>query len=82
MPRSATQIQTELDAWYAARLAATNGKSITIATSAGSRTLSQYDLSEINETISRLERELMGANNANQGVHNFAVANLNHDKNP
>ena len=81
MPRTATQIQTELDVWYAARTAAASGKSITIATSAGSRTLSTQDLSDINETISRLERELMAANNANVGVHNFAVANFDTDKN-
>lgn len=82
MPRTASQIQTELDLWYSARAAASAGKSITIATSAGSRTLSQHDLSDINETISMLERELMGATNANQGVHNFSVANMNHGKNP
>lgn len=78
MARTATQIQTELDAWYAARLAAANGKSITISTSAGSRTVSQYDLTEINETISRLERGLAGANSGRSP--NFAVASFNHDK--
>ncbi len=78
MARTATQIQTELDAWYAARLAAANGKSITISTSAGSRTVSQYDLTEINETISRLERALASANSGRSP--NFAVASFNHDK--
>lgn len=78
MARTATQIQTELDAWYAARLAATNGKSITIATSAGSRTVSQFDLSEINETISLLTRELSAT--ARKQRHDFAVANFNHSK--
>jgi hypothetical protein len=78
MARTATQIQTELDAWYAARLAATNGKSITISTSAGSRTVSQYDLSEINETISRLTRELSATTSKQR--HDFAVANFNHSK--
>lgn len=82
MARTATQIQTELDIWYSARAAAANGKSITIATSAGSRTLSTQDLSEINDTISMLERQLLAANNANQGIHNFSVANFNQDKNP
>ena len=82
MARTATQIQAELDVWYAARTAAAAGKSITIATSAGSRTLSQHDLKDINSTISMLERELMAANNANQGVHNFAVANFDTDTNP
>jgi len=78
MARTTTQIQTELDAWYAARLAATNGKSITISTSAGSRTVSQFDLKEINETISLLNRELSAA--GSQTRHDFAVANFNHDK--
>ena len=78
MARSTTEIQTELDAWYAARLAATNGKSITISTSAGSRTVSQFDLTEINETISRLLRELNATTAQNR--HDFAVCNFNHTK--
>ena len=78
MARTVTQIQTELDAWYAARLAATNGKSLTISTSAGSRTVSNYDLSEINETISRLERALASAQSGRR--HNFAVGSFNHSK--
>lgn len=78
MARTTTQIQTELDAWYAARLAATNGKSITISTSAGSRTVSQFDLEEINKTISQLLRELNAT--ASGQRHDFAVANFNHDK--
>lgn len=82
MARTASQIQTELDVWYAARTAAANGKSITIATSAGSRTVSQHDLSDINDTISRLERELLGANTGNAGLHNFSAANFNTEKNP
>lgn len=82
MARTATQIQTELNVWYLARTAAAAGKSITISTSAGSRTLSTQDLSDINDTISRLERELLGANNASGGLHSFAAANFNTDKNP
>ena len=78
MARTVTQIQTELDAWYAARLAATNGKSITISTSAGSRTVSQYDLDEINETISLLVRELSATQSRQR--HDFAVCNFNHEK--
>ncbi len=78
MARTTTQIQTELDAWYAARLAATNGKSLTISTSAGSRTVSQYDLKEINETISLLNRELIATTSKQR--QDFAVANFNHDK--
>ena len=82
MPRTATQIQTELDVWYAARTATAGGKSITIATSAGSRTLSQHDLKDINATISMLERELMAASENTGGLHSFAAANFNTDKNP
>ena len=78
MARTVTQIQTELDAWYAARLAATNGKSLTISTSAGSRTVSQFDLEEINKTITGLERSLASAQSGRR--HDFAVASFNHSK--
>ena len=77
MPQTAAQIQAELDVWYEARKAAASGKSITIATSAGSRTLSNHDLSEINGQINTLERQLAEANSPNKKVHNFAVANFN-----
>ena len=82
MARSTTEIQLDLDAWYAARRSAANGKSITISTSAGSRTVSQYDLDDINAIISQLESELEAASGAtaNMGRHNFAVANFNTDK--
>lgn len=78
MARTTTQINADLTVWYAARTAAANGKSITIATSAGSRTVSTHDLSEINEMISTLERELeaVSGDSKNQGRHNFAVANF------
>ena len=78
MARTVTQIQTELDAWYAARLAATNGKSLTISTTGGSRTVSNYDLEEINETISLLIRELNATQRKQR--HDFAVCNFNHSK--
>ena len=82
MPQTAGQIQIELDVWYAARTAAASGKSITIATSAGSRTLSNHDLSEINGMINTLERQLAEANSNNKKVHNFAVGKFNHSENP
>ena len=78
MARTVTQIQAELDVWYEARLAAANGKSITISTSAGSRTVSQHDLTEINSLISQLNRELTAATTGRR--HDFAVANFNHTK--
>ncbi len=82
MARTATQIQTELDVWYAAREAAAAGSSITIATSAGSRTLTTQDLTEISDTISMLERQLGAAQSDDQGIHNFGVANFNTETNP
>lgn len=75
MPRSASEVQAELDIWYAARIAAANGSSLTISTSAGSRTVTTQDLEDINETISRLERELDAI--ASGRRHNFAVCNFN-----
>lgn len=43
-----------IDAWKAAYLAASTGKSYTI----GSRTLTRYDLNEIERTLDRLSAEL------------------------
>lgn len=77
MARTVSEIQAELDQWYAARAATSNGKSVTISTSAGSRTVSQHDLEDINATISLLERELTAAQTGRR--HDFAVANFNHD---
>ena len=83
MPQTQTQITTELNVWYAARTAAAAGSSITIATSAGSRTLSSQDLTEINSMITQLERELASSKGAQPAkVHNFAVANFDHESNP
>lgn len=81
MARTTTQIQADLDVWYLARTTAANGKSITIATSAGSRTVSQYDLADINNMISQLISELEAAEltSKNMGRHNFAVANFDTD---
>jgi hypothetical protein len=77
MARTQSDIQADLDAWYAARRAAANGKSITISTSAGARTVSQYDLEDINAMISQLERELTAVQTGRR--HDFAVASFNHD---
>lgn len=81
MAQSTTEIQADLTAWYAARRAAANGKSITISTSAGSRTISQYDVTEINTMISQLEGELEAASGTSRlmGRHSFAVAKFNTD---
>ena len=82
MPQTATQITTELNVWYAARTEAAAGRTITIATSAGSRTLTRQDITEINEMINVLERQLAVANSAKKQLHNFAVANFNTETNP
>ncbi len=80
--RSEAAIQADLTLWYAARSAAAAGKSLTISTSAGSRTVSQHDLNDINETISILQRELLACQTASggKGLHNFAVANFNNER--
>jgi len=79
--RPESEIQADLTAWYSARNAAAAGKSLTISTSAGSRTVSQHELSEINETISTLQRELLACQTAGdrKGLHSFAVANFRTD---
>lgn len=63
MPRSASAIQAELDGWYAARAALQDGQTVTFA----GKTLSQVDLTKINDTITMLERELAGVNAAGSG---------------
>lgn len=80
--RTETEIQADLTAWYSARRAAAAGKSLTISTSAGSRTVSQHDVSDINEMISALEAELAACQmpSGGKGMHNFAVANFNNNR--
>jgi hypothetical protein len=80
--RTEAEINADLTAWYAARLAAAAGKSLTISTSAGSRTVSQHDLSDINETISTLQRELVACQTGGngKGLHSFAVASFNPER--
>lgn len=80
--RTETEIQADLTAWYAARRAAAAGKSLTISTSAGARTVSQHDMSDINDTISALQRELLQCQTGSggKGLHNFGVANFNNDR--
>ena len=80
--RTEAEIQADLTTWYAARTAAAAGKSLTISTSAGSRTVSQHDLSDINSTISQLERDLLACQTASggKGLHSFSVANFNNDR--
>jgi hypothetical protein len=58
MPRSVSAIQTELDGWYAARSKLQAGQSATL----NGQTINRASLSDINETIRTLERELGYAN--------------------
>ncbi len=77
MGQTRAEIQCELQEWYKARRAAAAGQSITIQTSAGSRTLTRQNLSDINAMIDRLERQL-SASPVN-GRHSWAVASFDHD---
>lgn len=58
MPRSATDIQTELDLAYAARAALYGGQSVT----SDGTSLTRVRLDEINATIAALESELAATN--------------------
>jgi len=80
--RTETEIQADLTVWYAARTAAASGKSLTISTSAGSRTVSAHDMKDINDTISALQRELLQCQvgSGGKGLHGFSVANFNNDR--
>lgn len=80
--RTEAEIQADLTLWYAARSAAAAGKSLTIATSAGSRTVSGHDLSDINSMIAQLQRELLACQSAStgNGLHSFSVANFNNNR--
>jgi len=69
----------ELQQWYEARKAATAGQSITIVTSAGTRTVTSQDLEDIQSIIEQLERKCNGVPDDQQGLHNFALANFNNE---
>ncbi len=77
--RSEAEIQADLVLWRKALSESAAGRSFTIVTSAGTRVLTQQSMRDINQTISRLERELLACQQGNrqaQGLHNFALANL------
>ena len=50
------EAEAELQEWYRARQACQQGQSLTIQTTAGSRTLVRQDLAEIQKIIERLEK--------------------------
>jgi hypothetical protein len=67
MPRSTAAIQASLDTWYAARDAIATGQSYAI----NGRSLNRASLAEVNETISRLERDYARAANVGNGGNGF-----------
>lgn len=81
--RSETAIRADITVWETARTNASQGKSITIVTSAGTRVVTQQDLSDIQATLNQLNGELNACLTANaaspstrQGLHDFALANM------
>jgi len=62
--RSATEIQTDLDAAYSARRIAMNAQSMQLDTGQGRQTVTRADLPAINATIRELESELAEAGGA------------------
>ena len=56
--RTSAQVQADLTAAYAARLAAMSGQSYSVNTGQGSQSVTRANLTEINKTISLLEAEL------------------------
>lgn len=72
--QSKSAAQAELDRWYEARAALSEGKAFTMATEAGTRVLTAVDLPQVNDHITRLERRV--SNHGNR-PHNHAVVNFN-----
>lgn len=58
MARTAAQIQTALDAFYAAQLALATHQSYALDTGQGRQTVTRANLTEINRTIQALEAEM------------------------
>lgn len=77
MAQSISEINAELQQWYAARAACASGKSFTLSTSAGMRVVTYQDLDDIQKVIADLERKV-SAPTGSEG-HNFALANFNND---
>lgn len=79
--RPESEIRADITVFETARTNAAQGKSITITTSAGTRTVTQQDLQSIEATLNALNRELNACLLAEtppvrQGLHDFALANL------
>ena len=56
--RTSAQVQADLTAAYAARLAAMSGQSYSVNTGQGSQSVTRANLTELNKTINLLEAEL------------------------
>ncbi len=69
--------QAMLDKYYQALEDLAEGKSFTMATEAGTRVLTQFDIPMVNDQITRLERRVTTPDGM---THNFSVANFNHPK--
>jgi hypothetical protein len=69
MPRSATDIQADLDAAYTARRTAMQAQSYSLDTGQGKQLVTRADLSSINDTIRQLESELEDATGAGGNYH-------------
>lgn len=76
MSQTPAEIQAELDSWYAARKMAATGKSVTITTSAGTRSVSSQDLESINRMIQTLENQLQ-TNVTSAQVPGFKIRHAN-----
>lgn len=72
MARSATDIQTDLDAAYEARRTAMSAQSYSLDTGQGKQTVQRASLAELNATIRALEQELEDATEPGILAGNFA----------
>lgn len=71
-----SEAETELALWYDARKALRHGRSFTITTSAGTRTLTRNSIEEVQRMIEVLERKVAAGDTG----HNFALADFSgHD---
>jgi len=69
MARTTAEIQTDLDAAYAARRVAMNAQSMQLDTGQGRQTVTRANLTEINRTIQALEAEMAElVDGANPGI--------------
>jgi hypothetical protein len=73
MPRTAAQLQTTLNAYYAAQTALASAQSYTMDTGQGRLSLTRANLPDINRTIADLEAELAQAQDSGGGTMTIGV---------